>query len=73
MSGISNSAIERAEARVVAEIASGIGCVAKSINTIGSLHCIDCDVAIGEARRLAAPFAKRCIDCQKLQEKFGNK
>lgn len=31
-------------------------------------YCIDCGESIPEARRLAAPGCKRCIDCQEFNE-----
>lgn len=71
MSGISNSAIERAEERVLQEVANGIGRVSTRLNEKGTFRCVDCDNEINEARRIAAPFAKRCVDCQQLHEKFG--
>lgn len=30
--------------------------------------CIDCDEPIPEARRLAVPGCRRCVDCQTLLE-----
>jgi phage/conjugal plasmid C-4 type zinc finger TraR family protein len=27
-------------------------------------HCVDCEEKIPEARRVAVPGCKRCIDCQ---------
>lgn len=41
-----------------------------------ALECVECDVAIPEARRLAIPEARRlavpgcqlCVDCQQLRE-----
>ncbi|MBU0883286.1 MAG: TraR/DksA C4-type zinc finger protein [Gammaproteobacteria bacterium] len=33
-----------------------------------ALECVECDVAIPEARRLAVPGCQMCVDCQQLRE-----
>lgn len=33
-----------------------------------ALECVECDVAIPEARRLAVPGCQLCVDCQQLRE-----
>ncbi|OQY20093.1 MAG: hypothetical protein B6I36_02290 [Desulfobacteraceae bacterium 4572_35.1] len=34
------------------------------------LECIDCEEPIPQARRIASPGCKRCIDCQTLHENW---
>lgn len=35
----------------------------------GATHCADCGEPIPEARRRAAPFARRCATCQSERER----
>lgn len=35
----------------------------------GTETCVDCDAVIPAARRAVAPFAVRCVDCQKSHER----
>lgn len=35
----------------------------------GLSHCEDCDARIPEARRLAVPGVRLCIDCQQQQDR----
>lgn len=32
-------------------------------------ECVDCGEDIPEERRIAAPWTKRCVDCQSLAER----
>lgn len=42
--------------------------IADALAPAGVNECADCDEPIGEARLRAAPWARRCIDCQELHE-----
>ena len=63
-----NFAIELAEHRVAEERDAGVKSIRAEVASAGAFECIDCDRKIPEARRLAAPFAKRCIRCQEIHE-----
>lgn len=41
---------------------------AAAISVRGRDTCAECGAAISAARRIAAPFAVRCIECQELLE-----
>nr|WP_255596822.1 TraR/DksA C4-type zinc finger protein [Cognatishimia sp. MH4019] len=44
--------------------------VARSaVRQVGNSDCVECGRQIPEARRQAAPFADRCIDCQQDKER----
>jgi phage/conjugal plasmid C-4 type zinc finger TraR family protein len=36
----------------------------------GSDVCLDCDIDIPKQRRIAVPWAVRCVDCQEYHEKI---
>jgi len=40
----------------------------KSLKPNGIVYCIDCEAKIPEARKLAIPSCKRCIECQELHD-----
>jgi len=64
-----NSAFDLAELRAEQERDAAIATAHNTVGRIGSLVCVDCTEDIEEARRLAAPFAQRCIECQNLHER----
>lgn len=37
-------------------------------NAVSATHCIECDEAIPEPRRVAVPGCRTCSDCQQLIE-----
>lgn len=37
-------------------------------NAVSAMHCIDCDDAIPELRRVNVPGCKRCASCQADEE-----
>ena len=63
-----NFAVELAEHRVAQERDAGVKIIRAEVAGAGAHECIDCDREIPEPRRLAAPFAKRCIRCQEIHE-----
>jgi phage/conjugal plasmid C-4 type zinc finger TraR family protein len=62
-------AIELAQHRVAQERDAGLARVAAIVNRQGELECQTCGVDIPLTRRVAAPFAVRCVDCQNKHEK----
>ncbi|MBI1495385.1 TraR/DksA C4-type zinc finger protein [Halocynthiibacter styelae] len=56
--------IERAEARVQQECDASLARNRDVVEAEGTSECIDCGDEIEAARRAAAPFARRCIECQ---------
>lgn len=66
---MNEKALDLAEARIEGERAAGVSAGRLSLVQSGTDACIDCDRAIPQARRKAAPFAKRCIGCQSDHEK----
>lgn len=48
--------------------AEAIAAARSQVNAQGSETCEDCDQLIPMERRLAAPFAVRCLDCQSANE-----
>lgn len=64
----SNAAYDLAAERAEMERDAGIAVAAIALKQPGSTECIDCGDPISTKRRLAAPFACRCIDCQTLFE-----
>jgi len=59
---------EVSEARVAEEIANLSRAANMAVVSPGADECVDCGDAIGEARKKAAPFATRCIQCQLEKE-----
>lgn len=66
---LGNFAYELADLRAEQEREAGIAQAKALVRGIGSIICVDCPEPIPPARRRAAPFADRCIDCQR---KFEN-
>ena len=64
----SNAAVENGERLVEAEWDAGIARSAAFLARKASKSCVECGEDIGEERRKAAPFARRCIDCQTVFE-----
>lgn len=62
-------AIEQAEQRAAQEREAGIRFARSVVEQAGTAICEDCGVEISRARRAAAPFATRCIDCQTAAER----
>ncbi|WP_375591110.1 TraR/DksA C4-type zinc finger protein [Hoeflea alexandrii] len=60
--------IEQAEARVAVEVSHRIDAVSGLVARPGRACCIDCEEPISAARRSAAPFARRCFECQSARE-----
>lgn len=46
------------------DIHSGLSAITKRLIKRPETVCVECNEPIGEARKAAAPFAIRCIDCQ---------
>ncbi|CAD7055379.1 molecular chaperone DnaK [Pseudorhizobium halotolerans] len=63
-----NGAFDLAAKREQEEREALIADAAHAVKQKGSVICCDCDRPIPEARRLAAPFARRCIQCQTIHE-----
>ncbi|MCL6285583.1 TraR/DksA C4-type zinc finger protein [Ruegeria sp. 2012CJ41-6] len=61
--------VELAEKAVDAERANGVSRVSAALAANGSGMCDDCGEEIEAARRAAAPFARRCVPCQRLAER----
>lgn len=61
--------IENSEARVELERNCAAARVSAAVSEIGSSECMNCGELIEAARREAAPFAKRCIECQRATER----
>ncbi|PIE13811.1 MAG: molecular chaperone DnaK [Rhodobacterales bacterium] len=61
--------IEFAELRVNQERDSAVQEASAAVSAPGSATCEDCGCGISPARRKAAPFAKRCFECQSAHEK----
>lgn len=61
--------LERSEARVEQERDRSTRAVRAAVTQPGNVECSDCSATISEARRKAAPFAERCIDCQRAHER----
>jgi len=50
------------------QIAIGMRNAALAAAGTGCDFCVDCQEPIPQARRLACPWAVRCVDCQKTLE-----
>lgn len=69
---IGNAAIEQAEARVEAEKEAAVRRVqaaARGQLAGGGAFVCDCGEPIGEARRIAVPNTRYCIDCATFFER----
>ncbi len=60
--------IERSEAHVEEERERSARAVRAAVTRPGNAECANCGKPISEARRQAAPFAERCIECQSRHE-----
>ncbi|WP_417423581.1 TraR/DksA C4-type zinc finger protein [Hoeflea sp.] len=60
--------IEQAEERVARERDLKLEHAAKLVAEHGQSDCKDCGFEIPPDRRAAAPFAKRCFECQQAYE-----
>lgn len=60
--------LRQAEERVEAERMRSIAAACAAVSAPGAEICVDCGVAIPPERRLAAPWAKRCVECQEFYE-----
>ena len=58
-----------AEQAVDLETAARVGRVQDAVRGQGSDDCNDCGAPIDDARRQAAPFAVRCVQCQTAAER----
>lgn len=65
-----NFAFDLAEQRADQERQSGIAAAHKALQGDGEIFCVACGEEIDQARRVALPAARRCIDCQKRRERF---
>lgn len=65
---MNNAAFDLAAARTDQERDAGVADAGIALKQTGSTICIDCGAPISHERRLAAPFARRCIDCQTSHE-----
>lgn len=61
--------LEYADALAEAERATAAARVRKLVSSAGSADCEDCGARISPERRAAAPFAIRCVSCQRIHEK----
>jgi phage/conjugal plasmid C-4 type zinc finger TraR family protein len=61
---LSNAAFDLAAARAEQERDAGVADAGIALAQTGSDICIACGEPISRERRLAAPFARRCIECQ---------
>lgn len=68
MTGASNAAFDLAALREIQEREAIIASASATLNRVGTIECVDCGAAIPAARIAAAPFAIRCITCQKSHE-----
>jgi RNA polymerase-binding transcription factor DksA len=58
----------QAEQRVEAERNRSIAAACEAVSAMGAEACVDCGTTIPAERRLAAPWARRCIECQEFYE-----
>lgn len=56
--------LERAEAFERLEKEGAVARIRNNLIGLGEEFCLGCGERIEEARRIALPSAKRCIDCQ---------
>ncbi|WP_224825611.1 TraR/DksA C4-type zinc finger protein [Cognatishimia sp. MH4019] len=61
--------LERSEDRVTQERDRMANVARSAVRQVGNSDCVECGRQIPEARRQAAPFADRCIDCQQDKER----
>ena len=61
--------LERSEAQIEQECEQSAKRTRAIVARTGTVDCIICGEPISKARRKAAPFAERCIECQTSQER----
>ncbi len=61
--------IEYAERSVDAERDSAVRRACSTVASDGREDCVDCGEVLNPARRAAAPFAVRCLECQQANER----
>ncbi|ANF26011.1 TraR/DksA C4-type zinc finger protein [Stutzerimonas stutzeri] len=59
---------DRATGLEEADRIGGVALVQARLQGQGAEFCADCDEPIPDARRLAAPWAVCCVECQSLRE-----
>lgn len=62
-------AIERAEEFEQRQRDAAVARIQQGLAGVGEEFCLGCGERIEEARRLALPSAKRCVDCQTKLER----
>lgn len=62
-------AIERAQEFEQRQRDAAVARIQTSLTGLGEEFCLTCGERIEEARRIALPSAKRCIDCQTRLER----
>lgn len=60
---------DRATGLEEAERIGGVQSVLARLQGQGAEHCEECGLMIPEPRRLAAPWAVCCVECQALRER----
>lgn len=58
----------QAEERIAAERERSIAAASAAVSAPGVENCIECGAAIPLERRVAAPWATRCFECQGFYE-----
>lgn len=64
-----NGAFDQASRREQEEREALIADASHAVSRKGTVICCDCEEPIPPARRAAAPFAVRCINCQTIHER----
>lgn len=59
---------DKASAQQMLSEMHGVAAVRERLQGQGAEFCADCDVEIPDARRLAAPWAVCCVECQGIRE-----
>lgn len=60
--------MQQAAERIEAERHRSIAVASAAVAVSGTEICLDCGATIPPERRLVAPWAKRCIECQEFFE-----
>lgn len=68
---IGNAAFERGEQLAEQERETGIAAARQTLHQSGSAICISCGAEIEPDRREALPSARRCLECQELNERHA--
>ncbi|MCI9864895.1 TraR/DksA C4-type zinc finger protein [Rhizobium skierniewicense] len=63
-----NAALDLAAERAEQEREARIAAASAAVAVRGAIICQDCPSKISDERRAAAPFARRCIECQESYE-----